>query len=109
MRSADLQPDDRAFAVPTFLTAMLYSPEALDEILEDGAGMDHAGWNEDIASASRLGLDGTVRGRGLREIAARRLGTAVRVLERGLPCGGGGGGVRHLERLASRLGVDASV
>jgi glutamate--cysteine ligase len=109
VRSADLQPDDRAFAVPTFLTAMLYSPEALDEILEDGAGMDHAGWNEDIASASRLGLDGAVRGRGLREIAARRLGTAVRVLERGLPCGGGGGGVRHLERLASRLGVDASV
>ena len=79
----------------------------LDEVLADGVGADHAAWAADLSAAARLGLDATVAGRSLREVAARRLGTAVRVLEAGLPCGGGGGGVRHLERLASRLGVDA--
>ena len=35
--------------------------------------------------------------------------TKEQAVRRGLPCGGGGGGVRHLERLASRVGLDAGV
>jgi glutamate--cysteine ligase len=106
VRCADLQPDGCAPAVPTFWTAMLYDDDALDAALDVGAGLDHAAWQEAMDSAARHGLDG-VQGRwGLRDLARRSLGSAVRALERGVPCSGDGSAVRHLESLASRLCLD---
>jgi len=106
VRCADLQPDGCAPAVPAFWSAMLYDDEALAGALDDGAGLDHAGWVEAMDSASRQGLDGSFGRFSLREMATRTLRSAVLALERGMPCAGDGGAVRHLESLASRLSLD---
>jgi glutamate--cysteine ligase len=106
VRSADLQPDGCALAVPTFWTGMLYDDDALGAVLDDGAGIEHAAWLEAMDSAARRGLDGVYGGRSLREIAVRLLATAARAFERGIPCSGDGAPVRHLESLSSRLALD---
>jgi len=109
VRSADLQPDDRAFAVPTCWTGTLYDDDALDAALEAGDGLDHTGWLEAMDSAARLGLDGKQGRFGLRDLAARSLAAAVRAIHCGIPCAGDGAAVRHLERLAAHLGLNVRV
>jgi len=109
VRSADLQPDDRAFAVPTFWTGTLYDDDALDAALDAGDGLDHAGWLEAMDSAARLGLDGEQGRFGLRDLAARSLAAAVRAIQCGIPCAGDGAAVRHLERLAAHHGLNVRV
>jgi len=106
VRTADLQPDDLAFAVPTFWAGTLYDDDAIDAALDACGDLDHAAWRRAMDSAAKHGLDGTAGGWGLRELAARSLTAAVRGLEHGLPCAGGRRAVGHLERLASHLDLD---
>jgi glutamate--cysteine ligase len=109
VRSADLQPDDGAFAVPVFWAASLYDDDAVDAALDLGRDLDHPGWRRAMDSAARRGLEGEIGSRSLREVAARSLGHAAGAMRRGIPCGDDGRAVRHLERLASRLGLDLDV
>ena len=106
VRSADLQPDDRAFAVPAFWTGTLYDEAALGAALEAGSGLDQAAWRDGMDSAARSGLEGRLGRFPLRELASRALAAAVAALERGAPCAGSRGATRHLEALASRLALD---
>ncbi len=105
VRSADLQPDDRAFAVPAFWTGTLYGEAALDAALDAGSGIDHAAWSAAMDSAARLGLGGRLGSRGLREVAAEALEHSRRSLRRGDRSEGDGGAALHLEALASRLAL----
>jgi glutamate--cysteine ligase len=107
VRSADLQPDERALTVPTFWAALLYDEDALDTALDLGSPLDHAGWNRAMVEASRAGLDGTMEGRPLRAIAERALRAAARALERAAPWAGDPrAGVRRLEQLAAHAGLE---
>jgi glutamate--cysteine ligase len=109
VRSADLQPDERAFAVPTFWAATLYDDDAIDAALDTGGNLDHASWRSAMDSAAKHGLDGTAGRFGLRELAARSLAAAIRGLQRGIPCAGDHTPSGHLERLASHLHLDLDV
>lgn len=110
VRSADLLPDDLAFAVPTFWTGTLYDEEALDAALDLGRDLDHAGWRQALESAARHGLDGNFGRYKIREIAGRALGAAVCALQRGVPGSGDPAeAVRPLEALATHLGLDVKV
>lgn len=106
VRSADLQPDDRAFAVPAFWTGTLYDDDALEAALEVGVGLDHAAWLDGMEVAARRGLDGRLGRFPLRELAARALAAASRGLRRGAPCAGRGGAALHLDALSSHLALD---
>jgi glutamate--cysteine ligase len=109
VRSADLQPDDRAFAVPAFWTGILYDDDAIDAVIDACHDLDYAGWRRAMDSAARHGLDGTVGRWSVRELAQRAVGHAVRAIERGVPCAGDGSSVRYLERLASFVNLDVKV
>ncbi len=110
VRSADLMPDDLAFAVPTFWTGTLYDEDALDAALELGGELDHASWERALDSASRDGLDGSLGRWKIRDIAGRALGAAVCGLQRGVPGSGDPAeSVRPLEELAAPLGLDVKV
>jgi glutamate--cysteine ligase len=91
VRSADLQPDNRAMAVPTFWTGILYHEDSLDELLALGAVYDdHALWQEALASAARLGLEGFAGEQSLHDLAHRALRAARRALLNGAACAGDG-------------------
>jgi gamma-glutamylcysteine synthetase len=91
VRSADLQPDERAMAVPTFWTGLLYHEDSLEEILELGSGFDdHALWLQALVSASKLGLDGSAGGHSIHDLAHRALRAARRALQNGAACAGDG-------------------
>ena len=107
VRCADLLPDDRAFAVPTFWTGTLYDDEALEAAQELGHGLDGEGWSRAMLSAARQGLDGKIGRFGIREAAERAVTAAVRGLAAGAPCAGDPSeAVRPLERLADHLGLE---
>ncbi len=103
VRSADLQPDDRAIAVPTLWTGLLYDDDACETALDLGKAWDDmAGWNAAVAAASREGLAAAPSGRSLRATAVELLKAAVGGLGRGAPCTGDPGkAVQALEKLAA--------
>jgi glutamate--cysteine ligase len=107
VRSADLQPDDGAIAVPTFWTGLLYYPDALRESLELSACLDdHATWLDALESAARYGLEGEATGRPLSEMAREALKLSRRALLDGAACVGDGVAEAHtLDELADRLGL----
>jgi glutamate--cysteine ligase len=108
VRSADVQPDDRCFAVPVFWTGLLYHEGALDQALQLGSGLvDHAAWLEAVESAARLGLQGRMAGRPLAELAREALAVSRRGLLDGAACAGDGAAqARVLDRLAELHGID---
>ena len=108
VRSADLLPDEVAFAVPSFWTGLLYNEANLSAALELGTDIDdQAAWRQAMDSAAKSGLDGTIGGRPIRDRAERLLeiiGSAYR--DGQVPCGGGNGAaLRSLEMLADRHGI----
>jgi glutamate--cysteine ligase len=102
VRSADLQPDERAMAVPTFWTGLLYHEDSLSEIMELGAGFDdHALWSKAMASASELGLEGMAGGQSIHDLAHKALRAARHALLNGAACAGDGeNGAATLDDLA---------
>jgi len=103
VRSADLQPDERAFEVPAFWTGLLYCENALEAALELGAGLDYETWDAAMRSASREGLDGKYGRRGIREVAGEAIATALSGLRGGARCVGDPAvAVGYLEALADR-------
>jgi len=104
VRSADLLPPDEALAVPALWTGLLYQDEALAEALEIGASFaDAATWEAAMEVAARLGLDGSVRGIALRDLAGRAVSVAIRSLRHGATCAGQPDtAIAALERLAVR-------
>jgi glutamate--cysteine ligase len=91
VRSADLQPDERAMAVPTFWTGILYHQDSLEEIMELGSEFDaYQTWLEAMDSASKLGLDGYAGGQSIHDLAHRTLRAARRALLGGAACAGDG-------------------
>lgn len=106
-RSADLQPDDLALAVPAFWTGLLYHDDSLDAALRLGVAHDTlAAWRAAMEEAARHGLDGEAGGRSLRDLAARALGLAAWGLSHGAACAGGDAGTAALDRLARRAELD---
>jgi glutamate--cysteine ligase len=104
VRSADLQPDDRTFAVPAFWTGLLYHADATRQALRLGAGLDdHESWTAALESAARRGLDGRAGGRPLAELAREALALSRRALLDGAACAGdGAASARFLDALAER-------
>jgi glutamate--cysteine ligase len=97
-RTADLQPDPLALAVPAFWAGLLYDPTALDAALALGAPWDaHDRWREAMERASREALEVPA----LRDAATAALGLAARGLQRGA-AGPAGAGLEALDRLAAR-------
>ncbi len=87
VRSADLQPDERIMAVPTFWTALLYDPDALGRAMELGARWDdHGRWRLAMEAASRDGVDALIEGEPLRETAEGALRAAAGGVHAGTPC-----------------------
>jgi glutamate--cysteine ligase len=107
VRSADLQPDHSAIAVPIFWTGLLYDSEALSRSLELGACLDdYATWLDALESAARSGLQGEAAGRQLSEMAREALKLSRAALLGGAPCAGDGlAEARSLDELAERLGL----
>ena len=107
VRTADLQPDDRAFAVPTFWTGILYEDRALDTALELGSVFDdHETWNLAMATAAREGLDGRVGKWSLRDLAGHAVAASVAGLRAGAACvGDPTEDARPVERLAAGHGL----
>ncbi len=103
VRSADLQPDDLAMAVPTLWTGLLYDDDACGTALDLGRAWDDmAGWNAAVSAASREGLEATPGGRSLREIALELINASAGGLRRGAPCTGSpDAALRSLEKLGS--------
>jgi glutamate--cysteine ligase len=90
VRSADLVPDRLALSVPTFWTGILYQDDAVREALELGATIDdHSYWLEAMDVAARDGLDGTVRGRSMRQLASEALRLSAEGLANGAACATG--------------------
>jgi glutamate--cysteine ligase len=87
VRSADLQPDEAIFAVPSFWTGILYEEQALAEALELASRIDSAqSWQEAMRAAARDGLDGRAAGTSLRDLAREALRVSHRGLARGAAC-----------------------
>jgi glutamate--cysteine ligase len=77
IRSADLQPPDSIFSVPSFWAGLLYNEDALTAALELGQAFStFDGWTEAMNIAAREGLDGTFEGRSFREYSAQALAIA---------------------------------
>jgi len=106
VRSADVQPDHHAMAVPTFWTGLLYHDDALTAALELGREIDHAErWREAMRSAARDGLDGRAGSRPLRELAAAALAHAIDGLRNGADCSAADD-AHALERFADAVGIE---
>ncbi len=108
VRSADLLPDDVAFAVPSFWTGLLYDEANLCAALELGAGIDdQASWRRAMDSAAEKGLQGEIGGRSIREQAERLLEIIRAAYRDGdVPCGGGNEtALASLAALARRHGI----
>lgn len=103
VRSADLIPDSLAFSVPSFWTGILYHDDSLTAATElVGEATAYEAWLESMDSAARLGLEGRIGNRPLREVAAEALSISLRGLKDGAACvGGTDGGARAVERLAA--------
>lgn len=106
-RSTDLPPDDLLGAVPAFWVGMLYHEGALDAVSSLCAGMStHASWRTAMNAAARSGLEGSIAGRSVRDLAAEALGLAAWALRHGATCAGDGPDpAAVLERLAARHGL----
>jgi glutamate--cysteine ligase len=107
VRSADLQPDELAFAVPALWTGLLYDERALERALALAAPVDdHARWNDAMRAAARDGLEAKAEGgRPMAALAAELLGLALAGLGRGAG-GDDGTGRRALEALAAHLSLE---
>jgi glutamate--cysteine ligase len=107
VRSADLQPGERAFEVPAFWTGILYDDGALDEALKLCAGLDdYRSWSEALESASRRGTEGSAAGRSIGELAREALSLSRGALAAGSPCAGEGSvATDALDALAERHGL----
>jgi glutamate--cysteine ligase len=110
VRSADLVSDDRAFQVPTFWTGLLYDDDSRREMLDRCAAYDEPElWTEALHAGAKLGLEATVSGVNLRELAADAIRLSIAGLRHGAPCSGDPGkSVRPLLALARlhELNVD---
>ena len=104
VRSADLQPDELALAVPAFWTGILYHDGSLSAALELGGRIrSHEAWLAAMDQAARAGLDGRVEGAALAELAAEAVSIARHGLVHGAACAGtGGAALAALERLVER-------
>ncbi|NIM00555.1 MAG: hypothetical protein GTN89_06715 [Acidobacteria bacterium] len=107
VRSADLVPDDRAFQVPTFWTGLLYDTDARGAMLERCAAYDdHATWQQALHDAAKSGLDATVAGIALRDLAAEAIRHSMAGLRSGAPWAGeADGAIRPLVALARLHGI----
>jgi glutamate--cysteine ligase len=106
VRSADAQPDEHAFAVPSFWTGLLYHDEALSAALELGRPLDHAGrWAAAMRDAARRGLDGEAAGRSLRELAVAALAHSIAGLRGDAACAAPDDALA-LEAFAAARGVE---
>ncbi len=108
VRSADLQPDSRIFAVPAFWTGILYHEPALERVAPLAAAWDdHASWTAAMDSAARDGLDGRAGETPLRELAVSALGLAATGLRGGGACmGNPEKSVAALAELARQTGLE---
>ena len=89
VRSADLVTDDRAFQVPTFWTGLLYDDDSRRGLIERCAAYDDpALWRETLHEAAKVGLDATVAGVNLRDLATEAIRASIAGLRRGAPCSG---------------------
>lgn len=87
VRSADLQPDRRILAVPSFWTGILYHLEGPAEAIAlAGSRPTHAGWTRAMDEAGRFALDGGAYGRPLRELAREALALSIHGLRNGAAC-----------------------
>ncbi len=111
VRSADLQPDDRILAVPTFWTGILYHDDGLERAIELGSGWDdHALWTEAMDSAARDGIDGEAGGAPIRRLARRALELSARGLTDGaVAAGDPARAVARLAELARHVGVETEL
>jgi len=106
VRSADLQPDHLAFSVPTFWTGILYEAGALEAALDLCSCFgEYQAWNEAMEIAARLGLDGSVGGRSLRELASQALVLSARGLDDAACADDPAVAVAGLRELASARGL----
>lgn len=108
VRSADLLPDDVAFAVPAFWTGLLYDEDNLSAALDLGRPVDNrAAWRAAMDSAAEHGLDGEIGGRSIRDQVTallERVGAAY--LAGRVPCGGSNrAALDALDALALRHGI----
>lgn len=109
VRSADLQPDRLAFAVPTFWTGILYDDRALDRALELGAAIDDfERWTAAMESAAREGMVGRAGGREIADLAAEALAISIEGLV-GARCTTGAADALPLRRLCERHGIAVRV
>ena len=107
VRSADLQPADRALAVPAFWTGLFYDDDALEEALDCGAPFSEPRyWAEAMEAAARDGLEATISGRSLRETTQRAFSAAIRGLRRGDCVGDLDRVLEPLDRLARHTGLE---
>ena len=91
IRSADLVPDDRVFQVPTLWTGLMYCDDARREMLDRCAALDdHRQWQDALHEAAKHGLDATISGVNLRELATETIRNSIAGLQRGAPCSGDG-------------------
>jgi glutamate--cysteine ligase len=87
VRSADLQPDGRAFAVTAFWTGVLYHAGALDAALALGRTWPTAAdWSAALDSAARDGLAAQVGRRSMRDLVREALSIATQGLAGGAAC-----------------------
>jgi glutamate--cysteine ligase len=109
VRSADVQPDERALAVPTFWTGVLYHEDALDEALRLGAIFDdHERWIEAMRIAARDGIAGQIDRHRLSELVAEALRISLQGLESGAACvPNGREAAVALRSLAEVSGIDS--
>ncbi len=72
--------------MPTFWTGLLYDDDSRREMLDRCAAYDdHALWQETLHEAAKLGLDATVAGVDLRELATVAIQQSIAGLRRGAP------------------------
>jgi len=89
VRSADLQPDHLAAAVPAFWTGILYDDGSLDEALDLGSSFDAPDrWAETMEAAARFGTTGATGGERIRDLASRALSLSRDALRSGARCAG---------------------
>ena len=106
VRSADLLPDERAFEVPTFWTALLYDDDARGAALERVAAWDdHDRWTNALQDASRQGLDAVSGGIELRALAQDVLKLAHDGAARAACVGDAAAAQQTIDALASHHGI----
>ena len=107
IRSADLQPSERAPAVPALWIGLLYDETALDAALELGERWStYEAWDAAMINAARNGLDAMDAGDRVADLTRRMVEISIDGLRRGAACAGDGRrATTYLERMVEHVGV----